>query len=564
MSIDKFTTYRGAVRALAVSAGTLVFATVHPEGFPTAVYRFDPEKLTLNTDPLPTGGVALLVADDTLWVAGTDHHLYRLPAAGGKAQVFGPEFPAPPVALAALAGDRLGVAVAAQVQILNRTKGKVVQTLEAPETITSLASDPTGQWLAVGTDKGNVCIFESETDATTFQHSDTAQLHEAAVTALLFETGDLRVLSAGADQKLLSTHARGRLEAEDRGRGANHTAPITAMIAGTQERFLTGSSDSTLKSWPLGKGARPVTLKDGMAKVVDLAVVTVLGKPQVVAACADSSLRFFQLDEEGKFGDAALILHGIDGWAKNEMANNDPKVREAALRKLAEFDDLAALKCISGQVKNDSDHVLRLLACRLLTESKHPQARKSLEKAMEHKEEAVRLLAFEGLCKMAGPADLSPLVLALKLEKADLGVRAVQALQQRAGKDEEAMTRLVDTLGSKPAEVRQAALTSLETVFGPTSPEASLTALNSPHADVRRLALVRLFERKLLGSERVQAALRWRGEDPDAEIRRVAFLFSLVPHPALLGVLRQRDAELDRQLSELEGTAPDKKRAKGA
>ena len=63
-----------------------------------------------------------------------------------------------------------------------------------------------------------VAVFECETEAAEFRPSDSAPLHEAAVTALLFEADELRFLSAGADQKLLSTHARGRLEAEDRGR----------------------------------------------------------------------------------------------------------------------------------------------------------------------------------------------------------------------------------------------------------------------------------------------------------------------------------------------------------
>src|SRR5262249_19872018 len=182
---------------------------------------------------------------------------------------------------------------------------------------------------------------------------------------------------------------------------------------------LTGSSDGTIKSWPRAKGARPVTLKDGVGKVVALAVVPVHGKPQVVAACDDNTLRFFQLDDEGKFGEATVRVHGADAWAKNELGQADPKRREAALRALAGWADAAA----------DTDHALRLLACRLLGESQHPRAAKALEKGLEHKEEAVRLLTFDGLRRHAGPNDLRPLALALKADRADVGVRAVQALQ---------------------------------------------------------------------------------------------------------------------------------------
>ena len=197
------------------------------------------------------------------------------------------------------------------------------------------------------------------------------------------------------------------------------------------------------------------------------------------------------------------------------------------------------------------DHALRLLACRLLGESRHPRAVPELEEGLKNSDEAVRLLAFEGLRRHSGPTALRPLVLALKVDKADVGVKAVQALEALATKDDQAMARLVGALQSNVAEVRQAALASLENVHGADSPEASLVALGTPHADLRRLALLRLLQRRLLHDPRVQAALRWRGDDPDPEMRRVAFLLSLHTREKLLAALRRRDGELDRQLTEL-------------
>jgi ParB family chromosome partitioning protein len=561
---DKYLTYRGDVRAIAAAGGALVFVTAHPEGQPTAVYRLDPEKLTLAEHPLPAGGQALLAAGEVLWVAGTDQCLYHVAAKGKKPTTQGAPFDAAPVALALLSSDRLAVAAGARVQVLARGDGKLLQSLELPEAATCLAADPTGQWLAAGTARGTVAVFECETAPAEFRLSDSAPLHEAAVTALLFETDELRFLSAGADQKLLSTHARGRLEAEDRGRGATHEQPITAMVAGPLDRFLTGSTDATLKSWPRAKAARPVTLKDGVGKVVALAVVQVHGKPQVVAACDDNTLRFFQLDEEAKFGEAGTLVHGADAWAKHELSQSDPKRREAALRALAGFADTISFKRIAAQMSNDADHELRLLACRLLGEAAQPRAARELEKGLQHKEEAVRVLAFEGLRRHAGPQDLRSLALALKVDKADVGVRAVQALEGLAGTDEQALARLSGALQSKVFEVRRAALASLEKVHGSDSPEASLTALATPHADLRRLALIRLYERKLLHDPRVQSALRWRGDDPDPEVRRVAFLLSLYTREKLLRALRERDPELNRQISELEGSSSgDKREAAG-
>jgi ParB family chromosome partitioning protein len=554
MSTDKYLTYRGDVRAVAAVGSTLAFVTVHPEGFPTAVYRLDCEALTLAQDPLPVGGQAILATGTSLWVGGTDKRLYHLPATGGRPQARGPELAAAPVAFAPLSKERLAVAAGSQVLVLARASGEVKQTLDIGEPVTALASDPTGQWLAVGTAKGTVSMFECES-APEFKLSDSSLLHEAAVTALLFETDELRFLSAGADQKLLSTHGRGKLDPEDRGRGANHDQPITAMVAGTLDRFITGSGDTTLKSWPRAKGARPVTQGDGVGRVVSLALVEIHGKPQIAAACADNTLRFFQLDEEGKFGEATVTTYGVDAWAKNELSQGDPKRRESALRTLAGFADEISLKRIASQMKDDPDHALRLLACQLLGASKHPRAPKLLEDGLKHKDEAVRIEAFEGLRRLAGPKDLRPLTLALKTERGDIGVRAVRALEGLAGEDDQARARLIEALEARTTEIRRAALGSLENVHGEDSPEASLTALGTPHADVRRLALLRLYQRELLDDARVQLALRWRGEDQDPEVRRVAFLLSLCTRENLVQTLRERDPELDRQFVELESGA---------
>jgi ParB family chromosome partitioning protein len=551
MTTERYLTYRGDLKALAAADGVLILVTVHPEGQPTAVCRLDAEKLTLAEIALPAGGRALLVTGDDVWVMGTDRHLYHLAATGGKPTAPGASFDADLSALAPLAGDRLAAAGGPKVIVMARKDGRVLQAIDFSEPVTCLAADPTGQWLAVGTAKGTVSVYDCDTEPSEFRLSDSAPLHEAAVTALLFEADELRFLSAGADQKLLSTHARGRLEPEDRGRGAAHEQPITAMIGGPNDRFLTGSPDGSIKSWPRAKGARPVTLKDGVGKVVALAVVPVHGKPQVVAACDDNTLRFFQLDEEGKFGDATLRVHGASAWAKNELSQADPKQREAALRTIATWADGVAIKRIAAQMTGDPDHALRLLSCRLLGESQHPRAAKALEKGLEHRDEAVRLLAFEALRRHAGPNDLRSLELALKTDQADVGVRAVQALEGLAKADDQAMARLTGALQSNIPDVRRAALTSLESVHGAESPEASLTALGAQHADLRRLALVRLFQRRLLHDPRAQSALRRRGDDPDAEVRRVAFLLSLHTREKLLRALRERDPELDRQLTEL-------------
>lgn len=552
MSQSKYLTYRGEIKGVTAVGGTVVFVTVHPEGQPTAVYRLNADKLSLAGDALPCGGLAVTVAGDALIVSGTDGRLYQTPAKkGGTPAAWGPQLPASATALAPLGDDRLAALAGNAVAIVDRKSGKLTQTLELPEPGTSIAADPTGTWLAVGTNDGTVAVYESE-GRDEFQASERAKVHEAAVTALLFEAGELRFLSAGADQKLFTTHARGKLEPEDRGRGANHEQPITAMIWGPGDRFLTGSLDMSVKSWPRQGAARPVTQKDNVAKVTGLAVATVYDKPRLAVVCNDNSIRFFAFADDGRFDEFQGQVFDAYMRAREEFTQYQAGRREEALKALAEYADQASMELIAERMKRDDDHALRLLAAQLLSDAKHPRAGKLLENGLLHRDEAVRMAAFAGLRKHFGESDLRPLGLALKAEKADVGKLAVEALEKLAGKDDQAMARLVKALDNKVPEVRHAALDSLEKVFPADSPEAGLTGLGSEHADVRRRSLVRLFQRRMLDRPPVQAALRRRGEDPDPEVRRTSFLLALHTRPKLVGALRERDPDLQRQLTELE------------
>lgn len=86
MSLEKFLNYRGDVKAIAGVGQIVAFVTVHPEGRATGVYRLDADKLTLELDPLPTGGLVVLGDGDeeTLWIGGGDGHVYRGSVRGAR------------------------------------------------------------------------------------------------------------------------------------------------------------------------------------------------------------------------------------------------------------------------------------------------------------------------------------------------------------------------------------------------------------------------------------------------------------------------------------------------
>ena len=267
MSQTKYIDHLGKITNLVSLGNSVAFVTEHQERRPTSVVVLDLEKATTDQIALDCYGTALLVVADKLWVAGSDSQLYVVPMNDqGKPDSSAKpksvcELPSPATCLVALSGDRIGVGVSIQLFVLN-AKGKFEQTIElGEEALTALATNPTGQWLAIGFRSGKVSVYtcETEDDEATkksakaksdpYQHSATGELHKNAVTSLLFESEELRFFSAAADGTLLLTHARGELEAEDRGRSAKHDDAIQQLVWANEDRFISCSSDKTCKSW---------------------------------------------------------------------------------------------------------------------------------------------------------------------------------------------------------------------------------------------------------------------------------------------------------------------------
>ncbi|MEZ6127907.1 MAG: HEAT repeat domain-containing protein [Planctomycetaceae bacterium] len=559
MSTTKFLPYRGELKAITGDAGLLLFVVAHLEGLATSVYRLDCESLKLSETPLPCGAVAVDGSAAESWIAGTDSRLYSL--TDQQPVDWGIDFPQPPTHVITLDDNRIAVLAGTELVIVNRKKKKTeLQRIELPDSGTAIAADPSGQWLVVGTKSGRVAVYQSE-EQNEFVLSEDDKLHEGAVTALLFEPEELRFLSAGIDQKLLLTHARGKLEPEDRGRGGGHADRVTALVHVPGDRFVSGSADKSLKTWSRSGGTRPATLTDGVLSVIDLALVEIHKRPHIVAACGDNSLRFWLLDAGGRFGQLVYTVRDAYANAEEELSQNDVSRRQAALKQLAAFNDAASLNLISQQIDRDDDHGQRLLATELLGAADHPKVVNLLEPRLKHREEGVRLAAFAGLRKQLGDADLRPLDLALKAKQKDIGIAAVQALQKLADKDDLALARLVSAMETDPYPVRFAAMTALEAQYGKDDPAANLKALLTGHADLREAALVRLLQRKLLATPLVQTALRRHLEDEQASVRRTAFLVSLLNGADLSTAIRTRDKDLHRQMFELETRTLEEKSA---
>ena len=555
---NKFATFRGSIRAALGRGNALVFVTAHAEGQATPVYRLDLDKGDLATDALPGGGQAIVADETHVYVAGTDGAIHKGPIEGGKLSPIGGKLSPAPTALALLEGSRLAALAGAEIVIVDRESGAAKQRLKLPDDGSAIASDASGRWLAAGTSRGVLAVFDAE-ERDEFLAGESKKLHEGAIGALLFDPDELRVYSTGSDGRLLLTHVRGALEPDDRTGGAGHDGLVTAIAIGPEEKLYTAGRDGTLKTWARGATKRrPSTIKDGVPSAVAMARVEHKGRPHLAVVGEDRTIRLFPMDAGGKLGERALTFHDAYARAKNELSQKEPSRRKEALEALAGYNDGPALEILAAQASADPDHALKVLATTLLGATKSPRANKPLEALLGAPEEQVRMAALAALRDLEGKASRRPLELSLAQKKRDIGVAAVTALAELAEADELAMARLVAALDDDPGEVRAAAVAALEALHDARagkkakSAEGGLVALRSKRADIRRLALVRFFQRELLGEAEVQAALRRHEGDADADVRRAAFLVAVMSRPALADALRPRDRDLHRQLWELE------------
>ncbi len=562
-SRDKALAWRGDVRALVgLDDGLLVFTT-HPEGQPSAVWRIDADKATLAGErALGTGAAAALVADDTLYVAGTDGRLLSGPLTGGRFEAIGEPHAPAPTALAALDGDRLAALCGAEVRIVHRQKGTLLGTLPLPADGTALAASTDGRRLVAGTAKGEVAVFGPAGDdpGAELLAGACEKLHDGPVTALTFDRDGAVFTSSGADLKLLRGHARGAIEPEDRAGRNMHGGPICGFVhrgEGAEHRLYTAGADGAIKCWLPGK-KRPRTWKDGVRRPTAMAALTLRGRPHLAVSGDDGAIRVFLLDADGQVVDKPLTLRDAYAAARNAFGDRQPSARQKAIDTIAGYDDGPAIALLLDRAQYDDDAGLRVRAVEALGAAQNARARQPLEQLLRNNRDAVRLAALAALRSRLGAADRQPMELALQTGSSDIGVAAVEALAGLAGDDDQAYAMLVGALDHREAEVRAAAFAALDAHHPAESPEASLLGLASNAADMRVAALLRFYHREQLQTPRAATAVRRAGEDGDADVRVTAFRVSLLARPTLAAALRYVDRDLHRQLHQIEKPGAEK------
>ena len=557
---DHLVRFRGTIRGLNAHGSTLLFGTEHDEGQPTALFAYDVASKKLNTYDIGCGSTAQCAGADAIWVAGTDNVLRR-GKHGAKLAAIGDAFDK---RIAALAPCGAGVVVVSgDTAHLVDAKGKRSADFDLGEPGRSVAVDPTGHWIVVGTTRGHVCVF-SDADGDWAQVSRT-RMHDGQVTALAFSPDELRVYSTGSDRKLLVSFVRGAHDTEDRGGNNMHDREALAILIGptfetadgSRARFYTAGMDASIKSWPRGRGGsqRPATWGDGVVQTHFLALIELDGKPHIAAA-GSNTIRIFAFSDDGKVGDRVHSISDAYAMASASLDGSKPKDRQSALEELSTYADARAVDLIASHVEDDeSDHKLRVKGTELLASISHRHTADRLRNLLDDGSADVRAAAFAGLQQIEGASDADLLREALQNGAEDLGLRAVQA---GAGSDV-ARDIAREALDHDAAAVRLAALTLLEKEYG-DDPEGTLAGLTSSHAETRRLAIVRLQQRKLVGQPVVDARLRRLWDDDDDRARLFAFVVAAHRSTKLVAALRAADDDFNRQVFELEEFGKDEKK----
>ncbi|HHL19035.1 MAG TPA: hypothetical protein ENJ33_04805, partial [Thiothrix sp.] len=556
MSHDNYLAYyRGELHAIHCYEEWVVFVSKHYEGQATGLYRFNLDEMRLYESALSCGATALAADNKTknIWLAAEDGYLYQTAITKGKPKALKklPVFEQPIIAMTHLSDSSIVILQADALTLIDTEKQTIQQQISFSlhDSATMIASDATGAYLALGMQSGEIAVYEYREQQLHF--SAKADLHQGKVTALQFEPHELRFFSAGDDKKLLSTHALGELEALDRGKKKNHTGVITDIVLG-EKRFFTVATDKSAKSWAY-EGGQPVSWQNNLHKAIAAGLVSVKDSRYLLIANSDNSLRAVGIDAEERFTELKHITRDGYAWAQNELQESDPVLREKAVRFLLQYDDKKSIDLLKKHLAREQDKAIRELIVTLATKAKHPHAVTLLEDALcDRKHESIRRLAFAGLEKQAKVDDLGYLSLVLQHNYEDIGRLALSKLVVLAKKQARAELLLLEALNHKEWRLREFALSVLETLYSKKDPKAGLQALKSRYADLKRAAMIRLFQRGLLDMSEVKRAIALLQDHNDALVRHTAFLVSILSQEKLSNILKAREKDLARQLEELE------------
>ncbi len=406
--------------------------------------------------------------------------------------------------------------------------------------------------------------------------------HDGAVLCVAFTpAADGRLVSGGEDGTVRIAYLVGAVDADVRSKDDTiHTGGTTAIAflpapkdtAEGGDRFASAGVDGKLRIWRLADRRKPRTLTatgaaaaDGSVALLALAFAppTKSGTTGSLLAAGDGRIVFgFPCDAEGVPTDASVRFgSGFEVFAE-ALGAPARSVREAAVTELAALAEPEALTLAIGAMAGDKEPEVRALAASALASNGRRDARAAVRARLDDAHKAVRAAALTALLELEGDAKIAALRAAFDGKFVDTRAAALEIATPIAKASPLAAGLIAARLADEDATVRRAALGALVTLHTAGSVAPLRTAFERGRADLRAEVLAR---GALLGqaASRELAPLVGKAlDDDDAEVRRFAFVVSVLARPALATWLDARDTsyasalgELARRVAEVEGKA---------
>lgn len=389
--------------------------------------------------------------------------------------------------------------------------------------------------------------------------------HEGAVRALSFTPRDGRIASGGEDGTVRFHYLQGPIEHETRGTDdTGHAGGVLALVFAPTppvdkdgedpgDRLISAGADGKIRMWRLADRRKPRSF-DGDGPIYALALAPQMrgtsgGTGSLVAGGDGRQLFRYALDATSTPQEGwTTYSHGL--VALEAALSAQRPAREAAVRTLASLDEVEGRALLARIMSGDRDPAVRALA---VIESEAKIRRDLLAAVRERLDDdawSVRAAAYSAVKGLASTR-FGAIRFAAASRYADVRRRALAELPSVGKGSPLARPMASAALSDADRAVRMTALDALLALDDPGSAAPLRAAFAAGPPDVRADVLGRVAAGGGALRSALASLLARALDDEAPEVRRAAFLVSVLGRPALAARLFVKDQDLGRAFEEL-------------
>jgi ParB family chromosome partitioning protein len=379
----------------------------------------------------------------------------------------------------------------------------------SPRPLRAVEFDEASGKLAVGGDDGVVRVLAFDGKGALVGEIREMPTGEKGVYSLAF-TGDGRVIAGCGDGSIRVSYLEGAADEEDRSGDQAHVGSVTGLVLGLQlhdeagreltRRLLSIGEDGKLKAWIHDTRRQPKTIELGSN--LKLRAMSWLRPYRakddnkggtLLIVDAKRRLHLVKLDAEGSPSED--IDHIASHFAKlgEDLDARKDELRIQAVNELAGLPEDSARTLLDRVMARDSKPELRKLACEAVAKGQRRRSRPALRTALDDDDKTVRAAAFAALRAIEGERSLQPLRAALRSKHANIRQHAVDELPALRSVSPLVPGLVAERLRDGDHVVRAAALEALCKLEPDGSRVPLRTAFEQGPPDIRMAALRKLY-----------------------------------------------------------------------